>query len=194
MAENLTYNQIKEIFLKLTYILRGYTLADYENAGSEAQNIIRYAYAKSSQPFQVIEDGCSYVWVNYADEQIDKILNYIETYNPIKDKFDCSSFQLRQLDVHWIFYGDSAQDDAFGFRLKLYSDAAKSFLDQYDIKLKIDIPECVLLYEEANNQWWPRVEITVGYYITTYFDEEKDSYNAARIYLETEKNEYEIVD
>ena len=193
-TNNISYKDLKEIFLKLTYILRGYSLTtDYEDVSSPAQSLIRYAYARSSQPFQEIEDGCSYVWVNYSDDQVDKAMNYVETYNELTEKFDSSISQLRQLTVHWIFYGDSAQDDAFEFRLRLYSDEAKAFLDQYDIKLKVDIPECVLLFEEVNNQWWPRVEISVDYYITTYFSDEKEAYTSVNVYLDTEKKEYEII-
>ena len=186
---NLKYSELKEIFLKLTYILRGYSLLDYTNPDSEAQNLIRYAYSKNNQPFQEFEDGCSYVWINYAEAEVDKTVNYVEEYDQELGMFICDSSQLRQINVHWIFYGETAQDNAFEFRLKVYSDEAKEYLDLYGIKLIPDVPECVLLYEESNNQWWPRVEMSIGYYITTYFEEQKDPYTSVNVYLNKEDSE-----
>ena len=191
---NLTYKELMTVFLKLTYILRGYTLFDYSDINSPAQSLIREAYKRSSQPFQRIEDGCSYVWLNFTDAEVDKTVNYVEEFNQELGLFITDSSQLRQLTAHWIFYGDTAQDNAFNFRLKLYSDEAKDFLDQYNIKLNPDIPEAVLLYEESNNQWWPRVELSVNYYITTYFEENKEAYNAINVYLKEEnRDEIKII-
>lgn len=192
-TDMIRYDDLKEIFLKLTYILRGYGLIEYTNQNSEAQNLIRYAYARDSQPFQGLADGCSYVWVNYKEDENSSIVDSAGVYNEIKDKFDFNYSQLRTLSVHWIFYGDSAQDNAYMFRQKLYSNAAKDFLAQYNISLILNIPECVLLFEAVNNQWWPRVEIEVDYYIVTEFDEDVDRLIGAEIYLDTEKKEYVIL-
>lgn len=187
------YDTLKDIFLKLTYILRGYGLIEYTNPNSEAQNLIRYAYSRDSQPFQKLEDGCSYVWVNYKQDENSSIVDSASVYNETTDKFDVNYSQLRVLSVHWIFYGDSAQDNAYIFRQKLYSNAAKDFLAPYKISLILDIPECVLLFEAVNNQWWPRVEIEVNYYIVTEFDEDVDRLIGAEIYLDTENKEYVIL-
>lgn len=189
----IAYNSLKEIFLKLTYILRGYDLVEYTNRNSEAQNLIRYAYETNSQPFQQLTDGCSYVWVNYKEDEVNSIVDIDGTYIEEQDNFNFVYSQLRVLSVHWIFYGESAQDNAYMFRQRLYSNKAKEFLSQYNIALILDVPEVVLLYEQVNNQWWPRVEVEVDYYITTEFDEDVDRLVAAEVYLETEKKEYPIL-
>lgn len=188
----ITYNSLREIFLKLTYVLRGYDLVDFTNENSEAQKLIRYSYNTDSQPFQKLTDGCSYVWVNYKEDEVNSIVDIDSVYNEAQDNFTYSYSQLRVLAVHWVFYGESAQDQAYMFRQKLYGNKAKDFLSQYDIALILDIPECVLLYEQVNEQWWPRVEIEVDYYISTGFDEEVDRLVGAEIYLDTEKKEYPI--
>jgi len=191
----ISYDSLREIFLKLTYLLRGYSLFDYtsDDENSEPHRLIRYAYNINSQPFQRLTDGCSYVWVNYKEDEVNSIVDADGVYNEEQDNFTYSFSQLRVLSVHWIFYGENAQDEAYMFRQRLYGNTAKSFLSQYDIALILDIPECVLLYEQVNNQWWPRVEIEVDYYIATTFDEDVDRLVGAEVYLDTEKKEYPIL-
>ena len=190
---NLKYKKLQDIFLRLTFLLRGFEAIDLDDTESKAQQLIRYAYAKNSQPFQDIKDGVSYVWVNYAQDPISSLVSSGIEYKSENDKFLATRTQLRRLEVHWIFYGESAQDDAFEARLKIFSQEAKDFLDHYGIELILDVPEVVLLYEQVNNQWWPRVEFTVPYYITTGFEETIDRLVGMDIYLETEKNEYPIL-
>lgn len=190
---NLKYEQLQKIFLRLTYMLRGFDETDYENSDSEAQQLIRYAYKKNSQPFQSIKDGVSYVWVNYGQDVVSNEIFTESTYNETKDKFEVNQTQIRKLEVHWIFYGRSAQDDAFNARLKIFSREAKEYLGKYGIALILDVPEVILLHEEVNNQWWPRIEFTASYYITTVMDSEVDRMAAMNIYLETETKEYPIL-
>lgn len=189
----MTYEELKEVFAKLTFILRGYTLEDYENRVSEAQTLIREAYAKDSQPFQGITDKVSYYWVNYADSDVNKIMNTNNRgYDSETEKFTFERKQTRQLNAHWIFYGDSAQDLGFAFRQQLFSLKAKDFLDIYGIKLVLGVPEAVLLFEEINNQNWGRVELTVDYYITSDYDEEVYAIKSAAVNLMTDEQTFEI--
>lgn len=190
---NLKYEQLQKIFLRLTYMLRGFTDTDYENSDSEAQQLIRYAYRINSQPFQSIKDGISYVWVNYGQDVVSNEIFTERVYNSEKDKFEVEQSQIRKLEVHWIFYGKSAQDDAFNARMRIFSKEAKDYLEKFGIKLILDVPEVILLHEEVNNQWWPRVEFTASYYITTFMESEDDRIASMNIYLETEKNEYPIL-
>ncbi len=179
MAVTYAFTQLQDIFISLTSILR--------NVSADT-GLIRLAYQRNSAPFQDIEDGVCYVWINYADNETNKQINeeYIETTN--NESLIIRRSQLRQLEVHWSFYGnEDVQDIAYEFRNRLFSYQAKHFLDNYDIKLILDVPEAVLLYEEINNQWWARVELIVNYYIETSLDEEIPTYNALNVHLRAEK-------
>lgn len=181
----ITYSELQEIFLKATYLLRDYTLEDFENPSSKAQRLIRLAYQKDSQPFQKISEAVTYVWVNYSDSPTNKITNTSELDYGQYSILDKKS-QLRTIDVHWISYGDSAHDLMFNLRQKLLSYKLKNFLDEYNIKLIPTIPEIVLIYEEINGRNWPRVEYTVSYYLTTEFDEEIDTFGTINLNVSVE--------
>ena len=120
-------------------------------------------------------------------------LHFLEQINEeirevLEDEIIIKRSQLRQIDVHWIFYGDeSVQDISYEFRNMLYSYKAKSFLDKYDIKLIVDVPEAVLLYEQLNNQWWARVELIVSYYLESALIEEIPLIDVVNIDLIAEK-------
>ena len=181
MSVTYPYKQLQDIFIELTYILRG---LDYEQGDSD---LVRLAYQLNSEPFQEVTDGVSYLWINYADNDTNKQINE-EILETTEDAITYRRSQLRQIDVHWVFYGDeNVQDIAYEFRNMLFSYRAKYFLDQYDIKLILDVPEAVLLYEEVNNQWWARVELIVSYYLESALDEKVNTIRAINVKLVTEK-------
>lgn len=182
MAVSYPYIELQDIFVKLTSLLRN---IDTENG--EDADLIRLVYQMNSMPFQEIRDGVSYLWINYADNEINKQINE-EVKEAREDSIVYLRSQLRQIDVHWIFYGDeNVQDIAYEFRNMLFSYKAKYFLDKYDIKLILDVPEAVLLYEEVNNQWWARVELIVSYYLESSLEERIDVIRAMNVKLVTEK-------
>ena len=190
----MSYEELKEIFIKLTFLLRGYSLEDYNDSNSPVQNLIREAYARDSQPFQKIDDKVSYVWVNYSDSEANKVMNTVEKgFDPESEKFLYERQQTRLINVHWIFYGDSAQDLGFEFRQQLTSFVAKDFLDQYGIKLVLNIPEVVLLFEEIGNQYWGRVELTVEYYLVSKYIESVLSIKSIEASLKTENKSIDVV-
>lgn len=181
MSVTYPYKQLQDIFIELTYILRG---LDYEQGDSD---LVRLAYQLNSEPFQEVTDGVSYLWINYADNDTNKQINE-EILETTEDAITYRRSQLRQIDVHWVFYGDeNVQDIAYEFRNMLFSYRAKYFLDQYDIKLILDVPEAVLLYEEVNNQWWARVELIVSYYLESALEEKVNTIRAINVKLVTEK-------
>lgn len=181
MSVTYPYKQLQDIFIELTYILRG---LDYEQGDSD---LVRLAYQLNSEPFQEVTDGVSYLWINYADNDTNKQINE-EILETTEDAITYRRSQLRQVDVHWVFYGDeNVQDIAYEFRNMLFSYRAKYFLDRYDIKLILDVPEAVLLYEEVNNQWWARVELIVSYYLESALEEKINTIRAINVKLVTEK-------
>lgn len=182
MSEIIKYAELQDIFVNLTALLR-----DIDLKNENESDLVRLAYQLNSAPFQEIRQGVSYVWINYADNDTNKQINE-EIREVSEDEITIKRSQLRQIDVHWIFYGDeSVQDISYEFRNMLYSYKAKSFLDKYDIKLIVDVPEAVLLYEQLNNQWWARVELIVSYYLESALIEEIPLVDVVNIDLITEK-------
>ena len=182
MSEIIKYTELQDIFVNLTALLR-----DIDLKNENESDLVRLAYQLNSAPFQEIRQGVSYVWINYADNDTNKQINE-EIREVSEDEITIKRSQLRQIDVHWIFYGDeSVQDISYEFRNMLYSYKAKSFLDKYDIKLIVDVPEAVLLYEQLNNQWWARVELIVSYYLESALIEEISLIDVVNIDLITEK-------
>ena len=182
MSETIKYTELQDIFVNLTALLR-----DIDLKNENESDLVRLAYQLNSAPFQEIRQGVSYVWINYADNDTNKQINE-EIREVSEDEITIKRSQLRQIDVHWIFYGDeSVQDISYEFRNMLYSYKAKSFLDKYDIKLIVDVPEAVLLYEQLNNQWWARVELIVSYYLESALIEEIPLIDVVNIDLITEK-------
>ncbi|WP_290771886.1 hypothetical protein [Anaerofustis sp.] len=182
MSETIKYTELQDIFVNLTALLR-----DIDLKNENESDLVRLAYQLNSAPFQEIRQGVSYVWINYADNDTNKQINE-EIREVLEDEITIKRSQLRQIDVHWIFYGDeSVQDISYEFRNMLYSYKAKSFLDKYDIKLIVDVPEAVLLYEQLNNQWWARVELIVSYYLESALIEEIPLIDVVNIDLITEK-------
>ena len=182
MSETIKYTELQDIFVNLTALLR-----DIDLKNENESDLVRLAYQLISAPFQEIRQGVSYVWINYADNDTNKQINE-EIREVLEDEIIIKRSQLRQIDVHWIFYGDeSVQDISYEFRNMLYSYKAKSFLDKYDIKLIVDVPEAVLLYEQLNNQWWARVELIVSYYLESALIEEIPLIDVVNIDLITEK-------
>lgn len=182
MSEIIKYTELQDIFVNLTALLR-----DIDLKNENESDLVRLAYQLNSAPFQEIRQGVSYVWINYADNDTNKQINE-EIREVLEDEIIIKRSQLRQIDVHWIFYGDeSVQDISYEFRNMLYSYKAKSFLDKYDIKLIVDVPEAVLLYEQLNNQWWARVELIVSYYLESALIEEIPLIDVVNIDLITEK-------
>ena len=182
MSEIIKYTELQDIFVNLTALLR-----DIDLKNENESDLVRLAYQLNSAPFQEIRQGVSYVWINYADNDTNKQINE-EIREVSEDEITIKRSQLRQIDVHWIFYGDeSVQDISYEFRNMLYSYKAKSFLDKYDIKLIVDVPEAVLLYEQLNNQWWARVELIVSYYLESALIEEIPLIDVINIDLITEK-------
>jgi hypothetical protein len=182
MSEIIKYTELQDIFVNLTALLR-----DIDLKNENESDLVRLAYQLNSAPFQEIRQGVSYVWINYADNDTNKQINE-EIREVSEDEITIKRSQLRQIDVHWIFYGDeSVQDISYEFRNMLYSYKAKSFLDKYDIKLIVDVPEAVLLYEQLNNQWWARVELIVSYYLESALIEEIPLIDVVNIDLITEK-------
>ena len=182
MSEIIKYTELQDIFVNLTALLR-----DIDLKNENESDLVRLAYQLNSAPFQEIRQGVSYVWINYADNDTNKQINE-EIREVSEDEIIIKRSQLRQIDVHWIFYGDeSVQDISYEFRNMLYSYKAKSFLDKYDIKLIVDVPEAVLLYEQLNNQWWARVELIVSYYLESALIEEIPLIDVVNIDLITEK-------
>ena len=181
MSVSYPYKQLQDIFIELTYILRD---LDYNKGDSD---LVRLVYQLNSEPFQEVTDGVSYLWINYADNDTNNQINE-EIIETTEDAITYKRSQLRQIDVHWVFYGDeSVQDIAYEFRSMLFSYRAKYFLDQYDIKLILDVPEAVLLYEKVNNQWWARVELIVSYYLESSLEEKIKTIKAMNVKLVTEK-------
>lgn len=175
---NLAYSQLQDIFVNLVCKLRNL------DANSD---LIRLAYQKNSMPFQEITDGVCYIWINYADVDTSNQINeeYIDVTN---NKVIIRRSQMRELEVHFAFYGNEVtQDIAYNFRNKLFSYEAKNILRNDGIFLIPDIPEAVLFFEDVNNQWWSRVEIIANYYINSELDEEFDRIESANIKLATEK-------
>lgn len=182
MSEIIKYTELQDIFVNLTALLR-----DIDLKNENESDLVRLAYQLNSAPFQEIRQGVSYVWINYADNDTNKQINE-EIREVSEDEIIIKRSQLRQIDVHWIFYGDeSVQDISYEFRNMLYSYKAKSFLDKYDIKLIVDVPEAVLLYEQLNNQWWARVELIVSYYLESALIEEIPLIDVVNIDLIAEK-------
>lgn len=182
MSETIKYTELQDIFVNLTALLR-----DIDLKNENESDLVRLAYQLNSAPFQEIRQGVSYVWINYADNDTNKQINE-EIREVSEDEITIKRSQLRQIDVHWIFYGDeSVQDISYEFRNMLYSYKAKSFLDKYDIKLIVDVPEAVLLYEQLNNQWWARVELIVSYYLESALIEEIPLIDVVNIDLIAEK-------
>lgn len=182
MSEIIKYTELQDIFVNLTALLR-----DIDLKNENESDLVRLAYQLNSAPFQEIRQGVSYVWINYADNDTNKQINE-EIREVSEDEITIKRSQLRQIDVHWIFYGDeSVQDISYEFRNMLYSYKAKSFLDKYDIKLIVDVPEAVLLYEQLNNQWWARVELIVSYYLESALIEEIPLIDVVNVDLITEK-------
>lgn len=178
----MTYSDLQTIFVKLTFLLRGF---DYDDVDSEYQKLIRLAYQSKSQPFQELENDISYIWVNYSDSSTNNQINEKKEYDVINDKVISRKYQLRNLDVHWTFYGEAAQDSGYNFRQMLFSEKAKSFLDTYYIKLIPTVPEVVLFYEEVNKRWWPRIDIIVKYYVEAEINEELDYFEKLDAVLTT---------
>lgn len=180
----MTYDQLSDVFVELTFLLRGYDYSDEESIG---QSLIKLAYQENSIPFQDLVDEISYVWVNYADSSTNSQISEENKYDSLGDSVKSTKKQLRNLDVHWTFYGRKAQDIAYMFRQNLFSVKAKDFLDKYSVKLITNIPEVVLFYEEVNKVWWPRIDIVVRYYISTEIVEDVNYYDKFNVELNTEK-------
>lgn len=182
LEEIIKYKELQDIFVEFTAKLRK---LDLDNP--EESDLVRLSYQLNSAPFQEVVQGVSYIWVNYADNSTNKQINE-EIIETTDKEIKIRRSQLRQIDVHWVFYGDeSVQDIAYEFRNKLFSYEAKSFLDKYDIKLILDVPEAVLLYEQVNNQWWARVELIVSYYLEAALIETIPLVEVVNVKLETEK-------
>lgn len=182
MSEIIKYKELQDIFVEFTAKLRK---LDLDNP--EESDLVRLSYQLNSAPFQEVVQGVSYIWVNYADNSTNKQINE-EIIETTDKEIKIRRSQLRQIDVHWVFYGnEDVQDIAYEFRNKLFSYEAKSFLDKYDIKLILDVPEAVLLYEQVNNQWWARVELIVSYYLEVALIETIPLVEVVNVKLETEK-------
>lgn len=182
MSEIIKYKELQDIFVEFTAKLRK---LDLDNP--EESDLVRLSYQLNSAPFQEVVQGVSYIWVNYADNSTNKQINE-EIIETTDKEIKIKRSQLRQIDVHWVFYGnEDVQDIAYEFRNKLFSYEAKSFLDKYDIKLILDVPEAVLLYEQVNNQWWARVELIVSYYLEVALIETIPLVEVVNVKLETEK-------
>ena len=182
MAEIIKYKELQDIFVEFTAKLRK---LDLDNP--EESDLVRLSYQLNSAPFQEVVQGVSYIWINYADNSTNKQVNE-EIIETTDEGIKIRKSQLRQIDIHWVFYGnEDVQDIAYEFRNKLFSYEAKSFLDKYDIKLILDVPEAVLLYEQVNNQWWARVELIVSYYLEAALIETIPLVEVVNVKLETEK-------
>ena len=182
LEEIIKYKELQDIFVEFTAKLRK---LDLDNP--EESDLVRLSYQLNSAPFQEVVQGVSYIWVNYADNSTNKQINE-EIIETTDKEIKIRRSQLRQIDVHWVFYGDElVQDIAYEFRNKLFSYEAKNFLDKYDIKLILDVPEAVLLYEQVNNQWWARVELIVSYYLEAALIETIPLVEVVNVKLETEK-------
>ena len=180
--EIIKYKELQDIFVEFTAKLRK---LDLDNP--EESDLVRLSYQLNSAPFQEVVQGVSYIWVNYADNSTNKQINE-EIIETTDKEIKIKRSQLRQIDVHWVFYGnEDVQDIVYEFRNKLFSYEAKSFLDKYDIKLILDVPEAVLLYEQVNNQWWARVELIVSYYLEAALIETIPLVEVVNVKLETEK-------
>lgn len=190
MAKNFKYKELQNIFVELTALLRNIDLNNEEQS-----SLIRLAYQKTSTPFQNIYDGVCYLWVNYAESDNNNQINeeYIEK-DSTKDEIILKRSQTRQIDVHWIFYGDeNVQDLAYAFRNSIFSYKAKHFLDKYDIKLIPDVPEVVFLFEDINNMWWGRTELIVSYYLEYALDESLDRLTAVNVYAEFNAEDDKVI-
>ncbi len=181
MSVSYTYRELQDIFLKLTALLRDIDL------NTDSKGLVRLAYQLNSAPFQELEQGVTYVWVNYADTEVNNQIN--EEYKTLEnDIIKINRSQTRQIDVHYTFYGDeNIQDIAYEFRNKLFSYKAKEFLDKYDIKLILNVPEAILNYEQVRNQWWSRVDFVVSYYLESKLVEELEVFTSTNVSVVTEK-------
>lgn len=184
----MTYKELQDIFIELTFLMRGY---DYNDLDSDGQRLVKLAY--QMQPFQDLVDNISYVWVNYADSSANNQINERMELDGESSKLISNKYQLRNLDVHWTFYGELAQDIAYIFRQKVFSNSSKDFLDKYNIKLIPNVPEVVLFYEEVNKIWWPRVDIVVRYYIETKITEELDYIDTVNVGLRLRTESKEVI-
>ena len=111
MSEIIKYTELQDIFVNLTALLR-----DIDLKNENESDLVRLAYQLNSAPFQEIRQGVSYVWINYADNDTNKQINE-EIREVSEDEIIIKRSQLRQIDVHWIFYGDeSVQDISYEFR------------------------------------------------------------------------------
>ena len=125
----------------------------------------------------VIQDAESY------QKMVDSMYSLSEN-----DILKINRSQTRQIDVHYTFYGDeNIQDIAYEFRNKLFSYKAKEFLDKYDIKLILNVPEAILNYEQVRNQWWSRVDFVVSYYLESKLVEELEVFTSTNVSVVTEK-------
>ena len=181
MSVSYTYRELQDIFLKLTALLRDIDL------NTDSKGLVRLAYQLNSAPFQELGQGVTYVWVNYADTEVNNQIN--EEYKTLEnDILKINRSQTRQIDVHYTFYGDeNIQDIAYEFRNKLFSYKAKEFLDKYDIKLILNVPEAILNYEQVRNQWWSRVDFVVSYYLESKLVEELEVFTSTNVSVVTEK-------
>lgn len=186
MAEFYKYSELKQIFVDLTFLLRG-----LDKTNAEESSLVRLAYQLGSQPFQEVTDGVSYLWINYADTETNKQINE-ENVSINEEAISIRRSQLRKIDVHWIFYGnEDIQDIAYEFRNKIYSYKAKEYLAPYDIRLILDVPEAVLLFEEINSRWWARTELIVSYYLEAALIEKIPYITSTDVYLKTENTNLE---
>lgn len=165
---NLTYEELKDIFTELTFILKG---LNYNSTDNNVQKLVRRAYEQESQPFNDISDDTTYVWLTFRDDPTNELFNETKELVTVLDEhgvilnqyINITRSQTRVLEAQWIFYGDVAFDSSQNFRLKLFNDETYMFLVAEDIYLIRGVSMPNNTFEEIANRYWKRSDLVATF-------------------------------
>ena len=168
MLENLTFDQLNDIFSKVTFMIKD---LDYNSKDQEIQKLVRGMYFEDSQPFSSIIDDTTYYFINIIEsptsERYEKEKEVLQTFDDygvlIDEKIKITTSQEMKIEVTFVFYGRNAFDSAPIARMKLLNQSVYSFLKQYGLYLNREISNVRTTYEDIQGRWWKRADVTASY-------------------------------
>lgn len=123
----------------------------------------------NSQPKFTKGEDYLYYWIITQD---DEIAHTADTeYKAVDDeKAEKVITYNRVLQVQVTAYGDNASDILRVLRLALLDKSQTKMLREAKIHVVTNIPESTLTWEDYNNNWIPRADLTVNYNMLTTND------------------------
>lgn len=152
-------------------------------------DMVRESYQPNSQPFQNAKQDVCYFTVLPADDAINRQMDIrYDAFHEEEAKKVCS--YTRVIALMLSFYGPNAYENAVNLRMEVVSGSRDNLLAVNGLHLILDIAEPLLTYELYQNQWIPRVDLSMKFNNRVTDDSQTVAYiKSASIQVVEEKQE-----